>query len=65
MGAIRKDRQAATADAWWSLHDTRTDDLRAMYRFIRHLGSAGKAAPQFVPPERKPPRPYQNFRVEN
>ncbi len=42
---------------WWSLHDTRTEDLRAMYRFIRQLGAAGQPAPEFIAPDREPPRP--------
>jgi hypothetical protein len=25
-------------------------DLRAMYRFVRHLGPAGQPAPAYVPP---------------
>ncbi len=49
---------------WWSLHATRPDDLRAMYRYIRHLGVAGRPAPDFVPPDREPPRPFLNFRIE-
>lgn len=49
---------------WWSLRDTRPDNLRPMYRFIRSLGEAGAPAPEFVGPEREPPRPYQNSRVE-
>lgn len=49
---------------WWSLHDTRPDDLRAMYRYIRHLGTAGRPAPDFVPPDREAPRPFLNFRME-
>ena len=49
---------------WWSLHDTRPDDLRAMYRYIRHLGTAGRPAPDFVPLDREAPRPFLNFRME-
>jgi mono/diheme cytochrome c family protein len=35
---------------WFTLHEMKPADLRAMYRFIRHLGPAGKAAPAYVPP---------------
>lgn len=35
---------------WFTLHEMSSADLRAMYRFIRHLGPAGKPAPQYVAP---------------
>ena len=44
---------------WWSLHETSEQDLRAMYRYIRHLGPAGKPAPPFVPSDKDPPPPYE------
>jgi mono/diheme cytochrome c family protein len=44
---------------WWSLQSTTEPDLRAMYRYIRHLGSAGKPAPDFVPGDKEPPPPYE------
>ena len=44
---------------WWSLHETSEPDLRAMYRYIRHLGPAGKPAPPFVPADKDPPPPYE------
>ena len=46
---------------WWALHDMTTQDLRAMYRFIRYLGPAGEAAPAFVPPGQEPKGPYFLF----
>jgi hypothetical protein len=36
-------------------------DLRAMYRYIRHLGPAGKPAPAYVPTEKTPEGPYVQF----
>lgn len=35
---------------WFALRDMSHDDLRAMYRYIRHLGPAGQPAPAYVPP---------------
>jgi mono/diheme cytochrome c family protein len=35
---------------WFTLHEMKPADLRALYRFIRHLGPAGKPAPAYVPP---------------
>jgi mono/diheme cytochrome c family protein len=34
------------------------NDRRAIYRFIRSLGPAGQAAPEYLPPEQKPQPPY-------
>jgi hypothetical protein len=36
-------------------------DVRAMYKYIRSLGPAGKPAPKFVPPDKVPPQPYVQF----
>jgi hypothetical protein len=36
-------------------------DLRALYRFIRHLGIAGELAPAYVPPEQEPKGPVIAF----
>ena len=35
---------------WFALRDMTHEDLRALYRYIRHLGPAGKPAPAYVPP---------------
>src|SRR5262245_59964753 len=48
---------------WWSLHDTTEQDLRAMYKFIKHLGPAGQPAPAFVPPDKDPAPPYETLQV--
>ena len=44
---------------WWSLHETTEQDLRAMYKFIRHLGPAGQPAKPFVPADQEPEKPYE------
>jgi hypothetical protein len=36
-------------------------DLRALYRFIRHLGPAGSSAPGYVPPGQEPVTSYISF----
>ncbi len=46
---------------WRALHDMTTQDLRAIYRFIKYLGPAGQPAPAFVPPPQKPKGPYVQF----
>jgi len=34
------------------------DDLRSIYRFIKHLGPAGEPAPAALPPDQEPKGPY-------
>jgi mono/diheme cytochrome c family protein len=46
---------------WFTLHEMEKEDLRAIYRFVRHLGPAGKPAPAYVPPERMPAGPAVQF----
>ena len=37
------------------MHD---DDRRAIYRFIRSLGTGGTKAPEYLPPGSAPPAPF-------
>ena len=46
---------------WFNVQAMTTNDLRAMYRYIRHLGPAGKPAPAYLPPDKTPPQPYVAF----
>jgi mono/diheme cytochrome c family protein len=46
---------------WFNVRAMSTTDLRAMYRYIRHLGPAGKPAPDYLPPEKTPPPPVVQF----
>lgn len=48
---------------WWSLHATSEQDLRAMYKYIKHLGPAGQPAKPFVPPDKEPDPPYELRRL--
>ena len=56
--ALAKSAQFRPPMPWWALHDMTEQDLRAMYKFIRYLGPAGKLAPVFVPPGQEPKGPY-------
>jgi mono/diheme cytochrome c family protein len=42
---------------WWALRDMTDEDVIAIYRYIRHLGPAGKPAPAALPPGVEPPEP--------
>lgn len=46
---------------WFALRELTEQDLRAIYRFIRHLGPAGEPAPSYIPPDQEPPKPYILF----
>ena len=46
---------------WFALHDMTEGDLRAIYRFVRSLGPAGKPVPAYVPPGQQPQGPYVQF----
>lgn len=46
---------------WFVLREMKEQDLRVIYRFIRHLGPAGDPAPAYVPPDQKPRQPFILF----
>ena len=46
---------------YYSLNQMSEPDVRAVYKYIRSLGPAGKPAPKFVPPDKVPPQPYVQF----
>lgn len=46
---------------YFSLNAMSETDVRAVYKYIRSLGPAGKPAPNFVPPGKVPPQPYVQF----
>jgi mono/diheme cytochrome c family protein len=46
---------------WFNVQHMSTADLRAIYRYVRHLGPAGKPAPAYVPPDKTPTGPYVQF----
>jgi mono/diheme cytochrome c family protein len=46
---------------WFALRDMKRSDLRDMYKFIKHLGAAGVAAPAYLPPDQEPKGPFVLF----
>jgi mono/diheme cytochrome c family protein len=46
---------------WFNVREMSSPDLRALYRYIRHLGPAGKPAPAYVPPGQTPAGPAVQF----
>ena len=46
---------------WFNLNMMKEADLKAIYQYIRQLGPAGEAAPQYVPPDQEPDPPYALF----
>ena len=45
----------------WILHDMSQEDLKALYAYVRWLGPAGGATPNYVPPDREPVGPVVQF----
>ncbi|HWI13769.1 MAG TPA: cytochrome C [Burkholderiales bacterium] len=58
---IAKEIQRRPPMPYYSLNAMSQADARAVYRYIRHLGPAGKPAPSFVGNDREPPKPYVVF----
>jgi hypothetical protein len=46
---------------WFVLREMKEQDLRAIYRFIRHLGLAGEPALAYIPPDHEPKQPFSLF----
>jgi hypothetical protein len=46
---------------WFNVQAMTTGDLRAMYRYVKSLGAAGKPAPAYLAPDKTPPQPYVAF----
>lgn len=46
---------------WYNLRATSSDDLRAIYRYIKASGPKGEAAPAYLPPDQEPQGPYILF----
>ena len=43
---------------WFNVQAMTERDLRALYRYVRSLGAAGKPAPAYLPPDKSPPPPF-------
>lgn len=46
---------------WFALRDMTSQDLRAIYRFIKYLGPAGESVPTYVAPDQEPKGPFVLF----
>jgi hypothetical protein len=46
---------------WFAIQAMTDEDLRALYRYVRSLGAAGKPAPSYVMPLVTPRGPYVQF----
>ena len=46
---------------WFNVHAMTEEDLRAFYRYVRHLGPAGRDAPAYVPPGQPVAGPVISF----
>lgn len=56
-----KNLRARPTMPWFNLNKTKDEDLRTIYRYITHLGPAGKPAPPYLPPDMEPDPPYVLF----
>jgi mono/diheme cytochrome c family protein len=56
-----KNLQTRPPMPWYDLRAMSPQDLRSIYRYVRHLGPAGEPAPAYVPPDKEPPPPYITF----
>jgi mono/diheme cytochrome c family protein len=43
---------------WFNVRAMTEADLRALYQYVKSLGSSGSPAPAFVPPDKQPKQPY-------
>ena len=46
---------------WFNVRDMTESDVRAIYRYLRHLGPAGIDMPAYVPPDKEPKPPFVQF----
>lgn len=46
---------------WFNVHAMSDRDLRALYRYIRHIGPAGEPVPAYVAPGHTPKGPVVRF----
>jgi mono/diheme cytochrome c family protein len=56
-----KSLQARPPMPWFNVRAMSASDLRAIYRYVRHLGPAGQPAPAYVPPGQEPKGPAVRF----
>lgn len=56
--ATAKELKTRPPMPWWILNTMTEDDLRAVYQYVKSLGSVKNTVPSFVPPEEEPNPPY-------
>ena len=59
--AVARAKEMRPPMPWFALRDMSDADLRAIYRYIRHLGPSGQPAPAYVPPGQEPKAPFVTF----
>ena len=58
---VAKTKEMRPPMPWFALRAMTGADLRAVYRYIRHLGPAGTEAPAYLPPDKEPKPPFVQF----
>ena len=61
---VAKEIQRRPPMPYFSLNAMAEPDVRAIYRYVRHLGAAGQPAPKFLSADKEPPQPYVQFPAE-
>lgn len=46
---------------WFNLNKMHEEDMRALYRYVRYLGTDNTNIPAYVPPDQEPKPPYATF----
>jgi len=59
--AFAKTMKARPPMPWFNLNQMHEADMRAIYRYVRHLGPDNTQIPAFVPPDKEPKPPYATF----
>lgn len=53
-----KEFKARPPMPYYNVNATEETDLRSLFLYIKSLGDAGDAAPEYVPPDQEPKTPY-------
>jgi mono/diheme cytochrome c family protein len=61
---VAKEIQRRPPMPYFSLNAMSEADVRAIYKYIRHLGPAGAPAPSFIAADKEPPKPYVQFAAQ-
>ena len=59
--AFAKTMKARPPMPWFNLNQMHEEDMRALYRYVRHLGPDTTQVPAYVPPGKEPNPPYATF----